>query len=42
MINAYRGCFSDVPAKILGVDMIELEREVAFHQHIYIKTVVSG
>jgi hypothetical protein len=43
MINAYRGCFSDVPAvapefwyyypaKVLGVDMIEFEREVPFHQ----------
>ena len=43
MLNAYRGCFSDVPAvapefwyyypaKLLGVDMIEFQREVPFHQ----------
>ena len=42
MINAYRGIFSDrvaiapefwyfYPAKLLGVDMIEFEREVPFH-----------
>jgi hypothetical protein len=43
MLNAYRGIFSDriaiapefwyyYPAKLLGVDMIEFEREVPFHQ----------
>ena len=43
MLNAYRGAFSDrvaiapelwyyYPAKILGVDMIEFQREVPFHQ----------
>ena len=43
MLNAYRGVFSDrvavapefwyyYPAKLLGVDMIEFEREVPFHQ----------
>jgi hypothetical protein len=43
MLNAYRGCFSDVPAvapefwyyypaKLLGVDMIQFQREVPFHQ----------
>ena len=43
MINAYRGQFSDrvaiapefwyyYPAKLLGVDMIEFQREVPFHQ----------
>ena len=42
MLNAYRGAFSDrvavapelwyyYPAKLLGVDMIEFEREVPFH-----------
>ena len=42
MLNAYRGTFSDrypvapefwnyYPARILGVDMIEFEREVPFH-----------
>ncbi len=42
MLNAYRGLFSDrvaiapefwyyYPAKLLGVDMIEFEREVPFH-----------
>ena len=43
MLNAYRGVFSDrvaiapefwyyYPAKLLGVDMIEFQREVPFHQ----------
>ena len=43
MLNAYRGDFSDTPAvapefwyyypaKLLGVDMIEFERDVPFHQ----------
>jgi hypothetical protein len=43
MLNAYRGIFSEriaiapefwyyYPAKLLGVDMIEFEREVPFHQ----------
>jgi uroporphyrinogen decarboxylase len=43
MLNAYRGVFSDrmaiapefwyyYPAKVLGVDMIQFEREVPFHQ----------
>ncbi len=43
MLNAYRGLFSDrvavapelwyyYPAKVLGVDMIEFQREVPFHQ----------
>ncbi len=42
MLNAYRGIFSDriaiapefwyyYPAKLLGVDMIEFQREVPFH-----------
>ena len=43
MLNSYRGRFSDrpaaapefwyyYPAKVLGVDMIEFQREIPFHQ----------
>ncbi len=51
MLNAYRGAFSDrvaiapefwnyYPAKLLGVDMIEFERNVPFHQALK-KTFVT-